>query len=111
MEFGVIMRCQWWGLPYGDQGLLISREAYDAVGGYPKQSLFEDVAIVDAIKAKLGRTKLRPLTGFMQGGAMLVDISRYEAKGIWTKGHENLALLKAYRRGESIEALAKAYDT
>ena len=42
---------------------------------------------------------------------MLVDISRYEAKGIWTKGHENLALLKAYRRGESIEALAKAYDT
>ena len=111
MEFGVIMRCQWWGLPYGDQGLLISRKAYDAVGGYPKQSLFEDVAIVDAIKAKLGRTKLRPLTGFMQGGEMLVDISRYEAKGIWTKGHENLALLKAYRRGESIEALAKAYDT
>ena len=46
MEFGVLMRCQWWGLPYGDQGLLISRKAYEAVGGYPKQSLFEDVAII-----------------------------------------------------------------
>jgi len=111
MEFGVIMRCQWWGLPYGDQGLLISRQAYEAVGGYPKQSLFEDVAIIDAIKAKLGRTKLRPLSNFMQGGYMCVDISRYAEKGIWTKGHENLALLRAYRRGEDIETLMKAYDT
>jgi len=110
MEFGVVMRCQWWGLPYGDQGLLISRKAYEAVGGYPKQSLFEDVAIIDAIKAKLGRTKLRPLTGFLRGGEMVVDISRYGEKGIWTKGHENLALLRAYRRGESAERLNDMYN-
>ena len=41
---------------------------------------------------------------------MLVDISRYEAKGIWTKGHENLALLKAYRRGETIDTLNDMYN-
>ncbi len=110
MEFGVVMRCQWWGLPYGDQGLLISRKAYDAVGGYPEQSLFEDVAIIEAIKAKMGRDKLRPLTGFLCGGEMRVDISRYAKKGIWTKGHENLALLRAYRRGENPETLNDMYN-
>lgn len=105
MEFGVAMRCQWWGLPYGDQGLLIPRKIYDAIGGYPKQSLFEDVAIIDAICKTCGRDKLRPLKGHMR-----VDISRYEKKGIWTKGWENLALLKAYRRGEDVEMLAKKYN-
>ena len=105
MDFGVAMRCQWWGLPYGDQGLLISRDIYEAVGGYPQQSLFEDVALIDKVSKTIGRDKLRPLKGHMR-----VDISRYAEKGIWTKGWENLALLKAYRRGEDLEALRKAYE-
>ncbi len=105
MDFGVAMRCQWWGLPYGDQGLLISRKIYEAVGGYPQQSLFEDVAMIDKISKTIGRDKLRPLKGYMR-----VDISRYAEKGIWTKGWENLALLKAYRRGEDLETLRKAYE-
>lgn len=105
MDFGVAMRCRWWRLPYGDQGLLIPREIYEAVGGYPKQSLFEDVAIIDAITERIGRGNLRPLKGHMR-----VDISRYAEKGIWTKGWENLALLKAYRRGEDVETLAQKYN-
>lgn len=104
MEFWVGMRCQWWGLPYGDQGLLISRDMYEAVGGYPAQSLFEDVAIVDSIKEKFGRLALRPLKGRMR-----VDISKYEHEGIWARGQKNLKLLKAYRRGEDVAALAKTY--
>lgn len=106
MDFGVAMRCQWWGLPYGDQGLLIPRKIYEAVGGYPAQSLFEDVALIDKISSAIGRDKLRPLKGHMR-----VDISRYAEKGIWTKGHENLALLRAYRRGEDVDALEKQYNS
>lgn len=104
MDFWVGMRCQWWGLPYGDQGLLISKDMFASVGGYPAQSLFEDVAIIDAIKSKFGRTKLRPLRGHM-----LIDISKYHPEGIWAHGHKNLKLLKAYRRGDDIAVLAKAY--
>lgn len=105
MEFWVGLRCYWWGLPYGDQGLLISTSMYDAVGGYPAQSLFEDVAIIDAIKSKFGRSSLRPLKGYMQ-----IDISKYEREGIWKRGRKNLKLLKAYRRGEDIDVLLKAYE-
>lgn len=104
MELWVAMRCQWWGLPYGDQGLLISKEMYKAVGGFPAQCLFEDVAMIDAIKAKFGRLALRPLKGYMR-----VDISKYDREGIWTRGQRNLKLLKAYRRGEDVAALAKTY--
>ncbi len=105
MDFGVMMRCRWWRLPYGDQGLLIPRAIYEAVGGYPAQSLFEDVAIIDKISKTIGRRKLRYLKGSMR-----VDISRYAEKGIWTKGWENLALLKAYRRGENVETLDQRYN-
>ena len=105
MDFWVGMRCQWWGLPYGDQGLLISKEMYDAAGGYPAQSLFEDVALIDAIKDQFGRTALRPLKGHMH-----IDVSKYKHEGIWTRGRKNLKLLKAYRRGEDIETLTQKYE-
>jgi len=105
MDFWVGMRCQWWGLPYGDQGLLISKKMYEELGGYPAQSLFEDVAMIDALKAQFERTALRPLQGHM-----LIDISKYEGEGIWARGQKNLKLLKAYRRGEDVKALAEKYE-
>jgi len=105
MDFWVGMRCQWWGLPYGDQGLLMSKKMYEAVGGYPAQSLFEDVALIDAIKAKCGRNVLRPMKGHMH-----INVSKYEKQGIWARGRENLALLKAYRRGEDIDLLLQRYQ-
>jgi len=104
MSFWVGMRCQWWGQPYGDQGLLISKEMYEAVGGYPSIALFEDVVIIDALKAKFGRTVLRPLNGHM-----LIDISKYTHQGIWARGLRNLKLVKAYRRGDDIDELTKIY--
>jgi len=104
MDFWVGMRCQWWGLPYGDQGLLISKAMYEEVGGYPAQSLFEDVALIDIIKTKLGRTMLRPLKGHM-----VIDVSKYEGEGIWVRGRQNLHLLKAYRKGADVETLVKRY--
>lgn len=106
MDFWVGMRCQWWGLPYGDQGLLISKSMYEALGGYPEQSLFEDVALIDSLKKRFGRTSLRPLKGHM-----LIDVSKYAAEGIWARGRKNLRLLKAYRRGEDVETLAQRYRT
>lgn len=105
MDFWVGMRCQWWGLPYGDQGLLISKEMYEALGGYPEQSLFEDVALIDKIKVQFGRTALRPLKGHMR-----IDVSKYDREGIWKRGHKNLKLLKAYRKGQEPEILAEKYE-
>lgn len=106
MDFWVAMRCQWWGLPYGDQGLLISREMYDALGGYKPIPLFEDVDMIDRIKAKFGRTRLRPL-----GGHMRICVEKYQADGFWARGRRNLKLLKDYRRGEDVDNLKQRYNS
>ena len=42
------------GLPYGDQGLLIHRDFYQRLGGYPDIPLMEDVALV----RRIGRARL-----------------------------------------------------
>jgi rSAM/selenodomain-associated transferase 2 len=52
LERIVAWRCRTFSLPYGDQGLLISRALYNAVGGYRDMPLMEDVDLVRRIGAK-----------------------------------------------------------
>ena len=87
-----------WGLPYGDQGLLISRARYEAVGGYAPWPLFEDVDMVDRLP------DLAPLPA-----ALRTDVSRYLDGGMWARGRRNLALLRRFRAGEAPETLARDY--
>lgn len=54
LEAIVGLRCRFFGLPYGDQGLLISRTLYDEVGGYAPLPLMEDLDMV----RRLGRRRL-----------------------------------------------------
>ncbi|MEL6387391.1 MAG: TIGR04283 family arsenosugar biosynthesis glycosyltransferase [Pseudomonadota bacterium] len=93
-------RTRWFGLPYGDQGLLISRTLYDAVGGYPDIPLMEDVAIVRAI----GRGRLRLLSAIANTSA-----AKYERDGWRRRAYRNAWLLLRYRLGASPDTLAKAY--
>jgi rSAM/selenodomain-associated transferase 2 len=57
LERLVSWRNQLMGLPYGDQGLLISQALYEKVGGYRAYPLMEDVDLV----RRLGRRRLRRL--------------------------------------------------
>src|SRR5262249_27472459 len=57
LERRVAWRCRVLGLPYGDQGLLIARRLYDAVGGFRPLPLMEDVDLV----RRLGRGRLAAL--------------------------------------------------
>jgi len=104
MEFIVGLRCFWWHLPYGDQGLLISRDLYDAVGGYPDVPLFEDIGIIDKIYDKVGRRGFAVLNS-----KIMTDVSAYTRDGFRKRTGRNFRLLKAYRRGVSIESLLKDY--
>lgn len=89
-----------WALPYGDQGLLISRELYHEIGGYPNWPIFEDVRIVE----KIGRRRIRPL-----GGNLITSAAKFERDGFLRRGWRNFRLLRRYKKGESIENLMKAY--
>jgi glycosyltransferase involved in cell wall biosynthesis len=55
LEYWVRFRSSAFALPYGDQGLFISRTLYDEVGGFNDMSLMEDVDIV----RRIGRNRLR----------------------------------------------------
>ena len=106
LKFVVWLRGWALRLPYGDQGLLIPREMYDALGGYDRQKpLFEDVDIVDRIKAQYGRKALRPLSV-----ALRTDISDHLRQGIWTRGWRNFQLVRAYRRGTPVAELLRRYS-
>ncbi len=57
LEGIVRARCSVLRLPYGDQGLLISRRLFDEVGGYKALPIMEDVDIV----RRLGRKRIAVL--------------------------------------------------
>lgn len=93
-------RARTFGLPYGDQGLLVPRSLYEATGGYQDLALMEDVALVRAI----GRRRLAHLAP-----RAITSARRYRARG-WTLGPlRNLALLSAYLLGVPPERLARMY--
>lgn len=87
------------GLPYGDQGLILPRALYDAVGGYPDQPLMEDVALARALKGQLVRLPIIAVT----------SASKYQNQGWLRRGGRNLWTLVQYFCGRSPTALAQAY--
>ncbi|HYG25920.1 MAG TPA: TIGR04283 family arsenosugar biosynthesis glycosyltransferase, partial [Caulobacteraceae bacterium] len=98
-ERGVALRCALFGLPYGDQGLLIPRPLYEEVGGYRLLPLMEDVDL-----ARRLRGRLRPLPA-----KALTSAERYRRDGYVSRSAKNALLLARYFAGADPERLAKAY--
>ncbi len=93
------LRSRWFDLPYGDQGLLISRELYHASGGFPDIPLMEDVHIARQLRNRLKGLNCPALT----------DAGRQLQHG-WVKtGTANLWLLARYFAGAAPAKLAKTY--
>lgn len=95
------VRCRLFALPYGDQGLLISRTFYDALGGYADFPLMEDVDIVRRIGGRR-LEMLRPRA--------VTSAERYRRGGYGRRARRNLVLLARYFLGADPRELAKAYD-
>ena len=100
MEFLVGLRCLIFCLPYGDQGLLIPRALYEEAGGFPKWELFEDVAIIRALK----RRRLCKLKA-----VILTNPERYQKGGYLRRSAKNLSLLLRFFMGTSPESLSRSY--
>lgn len=93
------LRASVFGLPYGDQGLLLPRKIYDQAGGYRDQPLMEDVAIARALKGKMTALPVRAMTG----------AGRYVRDGWFRTGAQNLWTLLRYLAGVDPEKLAAGY--
>lgn len=92
-------RARLFGLPYGDQALLISRVQYEAAGGYPNIPLMEDVALMRALEA-------RPIA---LAASVKTSAARYEKVGWIRRGSRNLWTLARYLSGADPHALARSY--
>jgi rSAM/selenodomain-associated transferase 2 len=101
IEAGVALRVWTLGLPYGDQGLLVSRSLYERVGGYAEVPLMEDVDLI----RRVGRLRLR----ILQADA-LTSAVRWRRDGWFRRSARNLSCLMLHRFGMSEERLARLYE-
>jgi len=92
-------RARWLGLPYGDQGLLISQSLFKRTGGFPDIPLMEDVAI-----AKKLRGKLTALPAFIETSA-----DKYRQDGWVKRSVLNFRVLSQYLAGADPTKLATKY--
>ena len=88
-------------LPYGDQGLVLPRALYDAVGGYRDMPLMEDVDLV----RRIGRRRLAELDAEITTSA-----ARYRRDGYWRRPLRNLACLSLYFAGVAPERILRLYE-
>ncbi len=88
------------GLPYGDQGLVMSRALYEKIGGYRAFPLMEDVDLV----RRLGRRRLRLLDV-----AATTSAERYRRDGYWHRPARNFLCLGLYYLGFSPHLIKRVY--
>ena len=100
LERIVAWRCRVLGLPYGDQGLLIARGLYEAVGGFAPIPLMEDVDLI----RRLGRGRLAPV-----GAQAISSARRYRRDGYLRRPLRNLLCLSLYFAGVPPRRIARLY--
>jgi rSAM/selenodomain-associated transferase 2 len=98
IERAVAARVRVLGLPYGDQGLLVSRIHYGNMGGYRPLPLMEDVDLA----RRLGRIRMLPVDA-------VTSAERWRRDGWLRRSARNLLCLGLYRAGMSPERVARVY--
>jgi len=104
LEKIVAWRCRYLGLPYGDQGLLISASLYQKAGGYEDSPLMEDVALIRSLW-RLGK----------KWNLTLFSIPAYTSDAKYRRGYHrrsfrNILCLVLWFCGVSPRRIAKLYS-
>jgi rSAM/selenodomain-associated transferase 2 len=87
IEKMVSLRCFLFALPYGDQGLLISHQLYDRLGGFRPIPLMEDVDLVRRLK----RNEIA-----MLASRAVTSGVRYRSEGYLARSLRNLGCILLY---------------
>jgi rSAM/selenodomain-associated transferase 2/rSAM/selenodomain-associated transferase 1 len=104
IEAGVRLRNRLFQLPYGDQALFTSREIFTALGGFPDQSLMEDVELVWKAR-KRGRVRILPLEA-------ISSADRWRNDGVWRRTWINWRTYLRYKYLRSKpDVLVHAYES
>lgn len=98
IERGVAWRTRLLRLPYGDQGLLIRRDAYQASGGFRPLLLMEDVDLLRRIQHPR-----------MLAADAVTSAQRWRRDGWARRSLRNLGCLSLWQLGVSADRLASLY--
>ena len=100
LERIVSVRCRFLALPYGDQGLLISKTFYETLGGFKNIPLMEDVELV----RRVGRGRLIALHH-----AAITSAARYRREGYLKRALRNASCLAMWFAGVAPERILRFY--
>lgn len=89
------------GIATGDQAIFMSRDAFNAVGGFPDQPLMEDIEISRRLRSRSRPACLR--------SRVATSGRRWESRGVWRTIFLMWRLRWAYWRGRPARELAEAY--
>jgi len=95
------LRSRLTGIATGDQGIFVTRDTFQRLGGFPDQPLMEDVAL----SAELRRLS-RPICLV---GPVVTSGRRWECRGVWCTIFLMWWLRFQYWCGVSPERLAELY--
>ncbi len=94
-------RWPWIRLCFGDRGLFVTREAFEAVGGYPDWPLFEDLEVASRLHERGGFRFL--------DSAVTTSARRFRRNGPLRQQCRNLYLWLHYVAGTDPQRLAHLY--
>lgn len=103
VAWGTNLRCKIFGLPYGDQGLLMSRALYEEIGGFGSMPLMEDVDMITRIKAHVGKQNL-----VMLDSVLTTSADKYKG-GYAKRVLRNFKYLMSYKMGKDPKKIAESY--
>ena len=89
------------GIATGDQAMFMTREAFEAVGGFPAQELMEDIELSRRLRRLSGPACLR--------ARVLTSGRRWESRGVWRTIVLMWRLRWDYWRGVPADVLARRY--
>lgn len=100
LEPAIALRCRV-GVPYGDQGLFMTRQSYLQAGGHSPWPLFEEVHLVRGLRRQGRFLPLRE--------PIFVDPRRWHRDGWWRRTWINRNLALAFAWGAPPDKLAARY--
>jgi rSAM/selenodomain-associated transferase 2 len=101
LERGNAERVRWFGLPYGDQAIFVTRGLFEQVGGFPEEPFLEDVLLMQRLR-RVSWPLLLP-------GPVYVSPRRWEQRGVIRQTLRNWGILTAFSLGASPQKLATWY--
>jgi hypothetical protein len=101
IELGVAIRSGVFNLPYGDQGLFLSRQMFEHVGGFAEIALMEDIEILQRLR-KHGKLREAPLS-------VVTSARRFQKHGTLKTFAKDALISAAFHAKVSPDLLARFY--